>query len=103
MPVEQAFKEFNVVPIAAASIAQVHRAVTHDGHEVAVKVQYPGLEQQVQNDFKMLKTCLTIVGKLFPSFQFAWMVSEFRANMERELDFTQVRSPCSSCIWCPFD
>ncbi|EXB86783.1 hypothetical protein L484_007808 [Morus notabilis] len=44
------FFSFDENPIAAASIAQVHRAVLKDGHEVAVKVQYPGLQQQLKID-----------------------------------------------------
>ncbi len=56
-----------------------------------MQVQYPGLDVQVGRDFAMLTTCLNIVGHLFPSFQYSWMVKEFQHNMERELDFTQVR------------
>ena len=56
---------------------------------VSSQVQYPHLDIQVSHDFAMLNTCLRVVGALFPSFQFAWMVPEFRSNMERELDFYQ--------------
>jgi predicted unusual protein kinase regulating ubiquinone biosynthesis (AarF/ABC1/UbiB family) len=52
---EQIFKEFTLKPFAAASLGQVHRAVTREGQRVAVKVQYPGIRQAVENDFKWFR------------------------------------------------
>jgi predicted unusual protein kinase regulating ubiquinone biosynthesis (AarF/ABC1/UbiB family) len=53
---EQIFKEFTSRPFAAASLGQVHHAVTREGNRVAVKIQYPGIRQTVQNDFKLFRT-----------------------------------------------
>jgi predicted unusual protein kinase regulating ubiquinone biosynthesis (AarF/ABC1/UbiB family) len=52
---EEVFKEFAPEPFAAASLGQVHRAVTREGELVAVKVQYPGIRQAVTNDFKLFR------------------------------------------------
>jgi predicted unusual protein kinase regulating ubiquinone biosynthesis (AarF/ABC1/UbiB family) len=48
---EEIFKDFAPEPFAAASLGQVHRAVTREGQRVAVKIQYPGIRQAVENDF----------------------------------------------------
>lgn len=52
---EEVFKEFTPEPFAAASLGQVHRAVTREGEQVAVKVQYPGIRQAIANDFKLFR------------------------------------------------
>ncbi|OSC40544.1 ABC1 kinase family protein [Mycobacterium decipiens] len=49
-PIESVFAEFNDQPLAAASIGQVHRAVLHDGRQVAVKIQYPGVGDAIRQD-----------------------------------------------------
>src|ERR1700761_7436776 len=51
-PPEEVFARWEREPFAAASIGQVHRALTHDGQDVAVKVQYPGIDKAIENDLK---------------------------------------------------
>lgn len=53
---EEIFKDFAPEPFAAASLGQVHRAVTRDGKPVVVKIQYPGMDQAIENDFKWFRT-----------------------------------------------
>jgi len=57
-------KEFDPVPIAAASIGQVHRGVLLDGREVAIKVQYPGVAKSISSDLKNLGSLLNVLGVL---------------------------------------
>jgi predicted unusual protein kinase regulating ubiquinone biosynthesis (AarF/ABC1/UbiB family) len=54
-PPERVFKSFEETPFAAASLGQVHRAVTREGHTVAVKIQYPGIHDAIKNDFKWFR------------------------------------------------
>ncbi len=56
---EQEFRSFDETPFAAASLGQVHRAVTRDGEAVAVKIQYPGITDAVRSDFTLIRTLLT--------------------------------------------
>ncbi|MGO9508234.1 MAG: ABC1 kinase family protein [Mycobacterium sp.] len=63
-PVEEVFAEFTDEPMSAASIGQVHRAVLHDGRQVAVKVQYPGAAEAIRDDLantELLATFLRLV------------------------------------------
>src|SRR6266550_4202916 len=52
---EEIFKDFAPEPFAAASLGQVHRALTREGQRVAVKIQYPGIRQAVENDFALFR------------------------------------------------
>ena len=63
-PPEECFAEFDVEPIAAASIGQVHRARLHDGTRVAVKIQYPGIAEAMEADLKNAKL-MSIFQRLF--------------------------------------
>ncbi|XP_021888054.1 uncharacterized aarF domain-containing protein kinase 1 isoform X2 [Carica papaya] len=76
-------------PIAAASIAQVHHAVLKDHQEVAIKVQYPGLEQKMKLDTTIMSFLSKWVAWLFPEYRFGWLVSEFVMAISLELDFIQ--------------
>jgi predicted unusual protein kinase regulating ubiquinone biosynthesis (AarF/ABC1/UbiB family) len=63
-PPEQVFAEWDPEPIAAASIGQVHRAITRDGRAVAVKVQYPGIAETIEADLgnvSLLRRMLRII------------------------------------------
>src|SRR5438309_4121612 len=52
---EEIFKQFNAEPFAAASLGQVHHAVTREGQSVAVKIQYPGIRRAIENDFRLFR------------------------------------------------
>jgi predicted unusual protein kinase regulating ubiquinone biosynthesis (AarF/ABC1/UbiB family) len=56
---EEIFKHFMPEPFAAASLGQVHHAVTRDGQRVAVKIQYPGIRRAIENDFRLFRTFST--------------------------------------------
>jgi predicted unusual protein kinase regulating ubiquinone biosynthesis (AarF/ABC1/UbiB family) len=53
---EEIFKQFTAEPFAAASLGQVHHAITRDGQRVAVKIQYPGIRRAIENDFRLFRT-----------------------------------------------
>ncbi|KAG0367881.1 hypothetical protein BGZ54_003091 [Gamsiella multidivaricata] len=82
------FREFDPVPLAAASLAQVHRAVTMDGRLAAVKVQYINVSRLFTTDMWTMQTLSNMVGFLFPEFELGWIVEEFRDNLTSEFDFT---------------
>ncbi|MCO5571473.1 hypothetical protein L7F22_025213 [Adiantum nelumboides] len=83
------FQEFDKQPIAAASIAQVHRAWLKNNQVVAVKIQYPGLQQQFQIDIATMSFLSHAVAWLFPDYQFQWIVPEFEKTSVKELDFDE--------------
>src|SRR3954454_4802045 len=64
MPLSEAFSEFEPEAFAAASIGQVHRAVTKDGPRVAVKVQYPGIAEAVETDLRNAQMLFPLVKRL---------------------------------------
>src|SRR3954470_19134997 len=66
VPLADAFQDFEKEAFAAASIGQVHRAVTADGHRVAVKIQYPGIAEAVDTDLRNLQLLLPLAKRLAP-------------------------------------
>ena len=82
------FNEFDAEPYAAASIGQVHRARTHEGKEVIVKVQYPGVDQSVDSDLKQLRLTLKLGGLLkLPKESVDQLFEEIRERLKEELDY----------------
>jgi predicted unusual protein kinase regulating ubiquinone biosynthesis (AarF/ABC1/UbiB family) len=57
-------QHFNVRPIAAASIGQVHRAQTRDGRDLAIKIQYPGIRASIDSDVNNVATLLHMSGQI---------------------------------------
>src|ERR671933_116134 len=86
-PLSELFAEFDDVPIAAASIGQVYRAVLHDGREVAVKVQYPGVAQAVRADMQNLGMILRLMKRIAPGLDVKATADEIRARIGEELDY----------------
>jgi predicted unusual protein kinase regulating ubiquinone biosynthesis (AarF/ABC1/UbiB family) len=85
--VEDVFETFDPVPIAAASIGQVYKAKLHDGRDVAVKVQYPGVAQAVRSDMKNLGMILRLMKRVAPGLDPKAMGDEIRARIDEELDY----------------
>lgn len=81
------FLEFEEKPSAAASIGQVHRAVWHDGRDVAVKVQYPGAGEALLSDLAQLSRFARLLGPLIPGMDVKPLITELRDWVSEELDY----------------
>jgi len=84
---EDRFSSFNDIPAAAASIGQVHRAVWHDGREVAVKVQYPGADQALMSDLRQLQRFSKLFQAVVPGTEVKPLLQELTDRMTEELDY----------------
>jgi len=90
-PVKELFKEVDEKPVAAASIAQVHRAVTMDGEDVVIKVQRPNIEATIDDDISILQYLAKLIVKYIQEskvYDPVGMVEEFAITIKREMDFT---------------
>ncbi len=86
-PLHEMFAAIDAEPIAAASIGQVHRAVTLDGREVAVKVQYPGIARAIAADLDNTERLAMLLGMVYPGLNPEELVEELRARINEELDY----------------
>jgi ubiquinone biosynthesis protein len=90
LTVERAFLELDEVPIASASIGQVHRAVLPDGREVALKVQRPAAERQIEADLGLLYQAAKLLRERVRALEFMdprELVDEFARSIRLELDY----------------
>jgi predicted unusual protein kinase regulating ubiquinone biosynthesis (AarF/ABC1/UbiB family) len=87
-PPERAFLDWNDMPAAAASIGQVHRAVTLDGRDVAVKVQYPGVHDAIESDLDAAEVMYAMFSAMMlKGLDAKGLVDELRERMREELDY----------------
>ena len=86
-PIEEVFSDFDREPVAAASIAQVHRATLRDGRAVAVKVQYPGVADLIEADLEALESIFEAIARLEPDVRLQPIVDYLRWTLPLELDF----------------
>ncbi len=83
----QVFAEFDPDPIASASIGQVHVARLRNGEKVAVKVQYPDIEEIVRTDLRALRRIFGLLGHFMPEWGFDTIYREIREMVLAELDY----------------
>ena len=86
-PLAEVFETFEPVPIAAASIGQVHRAKTRSGDDVAVKVQRPGIAALIDADLDLLSLFLESVRSMLPPTDYETIESEIRSVVTAETDY----------------
>jgi predicted unusual protein kinase regulating ubiquinone biosynthesis (AarF/ABC1/UbiB family) len=86
-PLDEVFETFDPVPIAAASIGQVYKARMHDGRDVAVKVQYPGVASAVRADMQNLGMILRLMRRIAPGLDPQALGDEIRSRIDEELDY----------------
>jgi predicted unusual protein kinase regulating ubiquinone biosynthesis (AarF/ABC1/UbiB family) len=82
------FAEIEHEPVAAASIGQVHRARLHNGREVAVKVQYPDIDDLVATDLAVLEQVVKAIARIQPSIQLQPIIDYLKETLPLELDFS---------------
>ena len=91
-PLEQLFAQFDPVPVAAASIAQVHKAVLHSGEVVAVKIRRPGIAQTIRTECEILEGLSGVLGPAFSEagdeMEPREFVHEFTEAVMKEVDLT---------------
>lgn len=83
------FQRFDMQPIAAASIGQVHRAVALDGRDLAIKVQYPGVAASIDADVDNVATLVKLSGLLPASFALDPLLSEAKRQLHEEADYAR--------------
>jgi predicted unusual protein kinase regulating ubiquinone biosynthesis (AarF/ABC1/UbiB family) len=88
-PPEDVFLKFNTVPIAAASLGQVHEAILMDGQKVAVKIQYPEIEKIIETDIRMLKAVIRLFRGKFGHINFDTLHAEFSRILRAELNYLE--------------
>jgi len=88
--ISKAFSRFDIEPLAAASLGQVHAASLRDGREVVVKVQRPDIRQQIAEDFEVLAQIAAFMDKhtdMGRRHQFVRLLDEFRIAIQQELNY----------------
>lgn len=84
---QQRFESFSITPIAAASIGQVHRAMTLDGHDLAIKIQYPGVRKSISSDVNNVAALLRLSGLLPKTLNIAPLLREAKRQLREEADY----------------
>jgi ubiquinone biosynthesis protein len=86
-PISELYASVESEPLAAASLAQVHGAILHDGTRVAIKVQVPGIEEIVDIDLAALRSIAKLLGDMLPAIDLDTIANELSRSVGEELDF----------------
>jgi len=84
---ERVFARWDALPFAAASIGQVHRAITKDSKAVAVKVQYPGIARSITSDLRNVALLRRVVSAAFPGMDVQSLIEELGERLREEVDY----------------
>ena len=84
---EDRFIDFDYQPVAAASIGQVHRAVTEDGRELALKIQYPGVAKSINSDVDNMAMLMRVARLMPVEIDIAGIVAETKRQLHQEADY----------------
>jgi predicted unusual protein kinase regulating ubiquinone biosynthesis (AarF/ABC1/UbiB family) len=84
---ERVFARWDPLPFAAASIGQVHRAITHEGRAVAVKVQYPGIARTITSDVRNVALLRRVAAAAFPGLDTRSLIDELGERLREEIDY----------------
>jgi len=84
---ERVFSRWDPLPFAAASIGQVHRAITKNGRAVAVKVQYPGIARSISSDVRNVALLRRIAAAAFPGLDTRSLIDELGDRLREEVDY----------------
>ena len=96
--VEDVFSHFDESPAGSASVAQVHRAILHDGREAAVKVLRPGVRDRIQRDLKLMRTFAAAVEAILPDgrrLRPRAVVAQFAKHLDEETDLLREAANCA--------
>src|SRR5207245_4395818 len=89
-PLEEIFEEVDTTPLAAASVAQVHRATLKDGTKVVLKIQRPGIRPKIESDMRLLAYLASLAEKSVPqlaAYHPQKIVQQFVKSLQNELNF----------------
>lgn len=84
---QQQFSQFSFAPLAAASIGQVHSALTHDGRQLALKIQYPGIRESINSDVENVASLLAISGLIPRQVDYHSLLDEAKNQLHAEADY----------------
>ncbi len=85
---ENRFEHFDFEPVAAASIGQVHRVVTKDGRDLALKIQYPGVAKSINSDVDNMAMLLHVTKILPIELDISGLIAEAKRQLQQEADYT---------------
>lgn len=94
--IDRSFAAFDPVPVASASLGQVHLAILPDGTAVAVKVQYPGIDRIVDTDLAMIRVVLKVITLFLPGLRVERIHADLSAVIREELVYTQEGLNCEA-------
>jgi predicted unusual protein kinase regulating ubiquinone biosynthesis (AarF/ABC1/UbiB family) len=83
------FQRFDMDPVAAASIGQVHRALTREGRDLAIKIQYPGVRRSIDSDVDNVATLMKVSGILPREIDLAPLLVEAKRQLHEEADYAR--------------